>query len=178
MAQAPIPPPASMPAWLTMRWENVMTHYTSPPYQASRDLLNATLSLYFTVERRFLVDPQPYFFFQPASDASQKIGLIPAFTVVKAAAKAQDDTLVVVVEIKREDVSMETARRQLTDYLVYAAGKQRAATLNGFLVAGDVVERHYLPAAGSAAVPVQDPTDYHVTGAAFYQLLYDISMRN
>ncbi|KAF8874656.1 hypothetical protein BD779DRAFT_1565781 [Infundibulicybe gibba] len=60
----------------------------------------------------------------------------PDFIIVKATKNLTDDTILLIVEVKKDCDSKDAARLQMYEYLGMAASKRRAKALQGLLIMG------------------------------------------
>jgi hypothetical protein len=141
--------------------------------------INSFLSSYFPAHQNFMVKPQPKLrpeFVPDGSDPGARIShdsyrasviprafpgleeglLSPDFIVIKATSEKDNDELLLVVEIKPKDRSLQNAEEQLVDYMESVANKVRVDTnepickgeVKGMLVVGDKVTLLALPIGG------------------------------
>lgn len=129
--------------------------------------INSWLGCYFTVPAGFMIKPQAKIR-PPAVDSDlgrvsidsyggqvvaravggRELGLLePDFIVVRASEKTSDDIMVLIIEVKRNNVSIQKATEQITDYMEAFAAKIRQdtshplvkGTLRGLLIVGGEV---------------------------------------
>jgi RecB family endonuclease NucS len=68
----------------------------------------------------------------------------PDFIGVKATESLNNDTIIAIVEVKRDRRKLAQSVIQLVRYLKLALSKQRDPTLRGFLIAGETIHVYRL----------------------------------
>ncbi|KAF8958792.1 hypothetical protein BDZ97DRAFT_1840766 [Flammula alnicola] len=114
----------------------------------------------------------------PSRDEGSAQGIrFPDFLIVKATESLTDDTILIIVEVKRDSRSLPSSRRQIQQYLQLAATKRRVRFLQGFLIVGDVTESYYLNSEHRDAVAVRGPS-FVTTNLALKARLHQVAAQN
>src|SRR5258707_7469287 len=191
MANAP--PNLPIPDWLAARLQSAGGQL-SPRYEASLyGPINCLLTWYFPITQQFMIKPQGKIRPQYSSDIVDDEDLvrvsldsyggevlsrdesggeqsvkIPDFTVVKATASLHNDRVLMIVEAKHPDMSLDAAKGQMAEYFGSLVDKHRFSDggplfdhLEGLLVLGSTVLLAHLPTPGGqvAFSPPFDITD-------------------
>ncbi|KAF8884343.1 hypothetical protein BD779DRAFT_1472108 [Infundibulicybe gibba] len=100
----------------------------------------------------------------------------PDFIVVKATKSLTNDTILLVVEVKKDDDSRAAARLQICKYLEIAAGKRRAKFLQGLLVMGKRSECYRF--GGGEEGSIGDAFSFPTTSAELNAITHRIAVDN
>ncbi|KAG6816098.1 hypothetical protein H0H87_008588 [Tephrocybe sp. NHM501043] len=102
---------------------------------------------------------------------------LPDFLIVKATESTTNDTLIAIIEVKRDVDYINHSRYQLFEYLERAALKCRDEKLLGFLVMGNRVEVYGLNGWGGDATVVNLKRNIPTIGHEFVEYLQTLAAR-
>ncbi|KAH7904830.1 hypothetical protein BJ138DRAFT_1165880 [Hygrophoropsis aurantiaca] len=104
----------------------------------------------------------------------------PDFIIVKAGEGGvmHNDTLLLLVEVKKTGHRITTSRFQIQSYLMNCAGKSRLPNLHGLLVVGDIVEVFFLDGLGTDAIVRDVPGSMLTGGQQMKDFLRELSLAN
>ncbi|KAF8950041.1 hypothetical protein BDZ97DRAFT_2086204 [Flammula alnicola] len=110
---------------------------------------------------------------------SKKGSRIPDFLVVKATETLTDDTLLLIVEVKKNSRTLTVSRLQMIEYLEMAAPKRRDPLLQGLLIVGSRTEAFYLDSGHHDAAPcARRGPRFHTTGRGLKQRIHNIAVQH
>jgi len=101
----------------------------------------------------------------------------PDFIIVKATTSLTNDTILLIVEVKKNGNSITTSRLQIQEYLRMAAPKRRVRLLQGLLVMGPTTESFFLVSGAHDAAVVPGPS-FHTTGQNLQTHIHTIAAQN
>jgi hypothetical protein len=96
------------------------------------------------------------------------------FIGTKATESRRDDTIINIVEVKKDDEVLSESEAQIARYMRFAAPKQRAPELKCFLVCGNVTQVWMLQSPRHDAIPVK-VDEYATTSPQFADDLHQIA---
>jgi hypothetical protein len=203
---ADAPPNLPIPDWLAARLRSAGGGL-SPRYEASLyGPLNSFLTWYFPPTRQFMIKPQgkirPHYSSDIADDVDMvRVSIdsyggevlsrdekggeqsvkIPDFVVVKASASLHGDRVLMIVEVKRGDMSLDAAKEQLAEYFGSFAdkvgfdGQPLFDHLEGLVVVGKYIVMASLPTPGGLLEfsPLRD-----ITGNIVHDFVRGIAVAN
>jgi hypothetical protein len=98
----------------------------------------------------------------------------PDFTGIKATESPPDDTIITIIEVKKDDEELHEFEAQIFRYMQFAAPKQRAPKLKCFLVCGLATQVWVLESPDHMALPVK-MDEYPTTSLRFTIDLHSIA---
>jgi hypothetical protein len=96
------------------------------------------------------------------------------FIGTKATESPRDDTIITIIEVKKDDEELHESEAQIFRYMQFAAPKQRAPKLKCFLVCGLVTQVWVLESPDHLALPVK-VDEYPTTSSQFTIDLHSIA---
>ena len=103
----------------------------------------------------------------------------PDFLIVKATETLTEDTLLLIVEVKKDSKTIALARLQMIEYLQLAAPKRRDPRLQGLIIIGPRTEAFYLDSGSYNANPAAHPgPKFHTTGQNLKRRIHNIAAQH
>jgi hypothetical protein len=96
------------------------------------------------------------------------------FICSKATESPRDDTIITIIEVKKDEEELDESEAQIARYMRFAAPKQRASMLKCFLVCGTVTQVWMLRGPRYNEDPVK-VTEYATTSPQFSNDLHEIA---
>ena len=206
MANAP--PNNMVPPWLAVRLRSA-GGLLAPRYEASLyGPINSLLNWYFPVVQEFMIKPQGKIRPEHTSDVVDddvemvRVSLdsyggevlsreekggeqslkAPDFTVVKATASLHNDRVLMIIEVKRFEMSLESAQNQIGEYFDALSDKYKFTNgqplfdrLEGLLIVGKDV---LLVTLSSAGAEIEFSPIHDITSAAVHNFVREIAVAN
>lgn len=96
---------------------------------------------------------------------------------MKATESPRDDTIITIIEVKKDDELLYESEAQIMRYMRYAAPKQRSPELKCFLVCGSITQVWILRGPGHKANP-EKVEEYPTDSIHFFMDLHNIAGRH
>lgn len=116
----------------------------------------------------------------PTTSAGPRQGIrFPDFIIIKATETLTDDTILLIIEVKKNTESIALARLQMTEYLRLAAPKRRDPRLQGLLIMGPRTEAFHLDSESYNANSIAHcGPKFHTTGQNLKRRIHNIAVQH
>ena len=113
------------------------------------------------------------------SSGSKQGFRFPDFLIVKATETLTDDTLLLIIEVKKDSKTIALARLQMIEYLQLVAPKRRDPRLQGLIIIGPRTEAFYLDSESYSANSVALPgPKFLTTGQNLKRRIHNIAAQH